>query len=75
MILQLSGAPPMSADLRQLPSHTRITWEMQLAHQTSTRTSVNEALQLVSAAVARLMPTRPAHPLASGLRRPMESAL
>lgn len=54
MLAQLTGAPPMSAELRALPLHTATTWSAQLHHQTSIRTAPDDALRIVNAVVAQL---------------------
>lgn len=54
LVTQLTGAPPMSAELRTLPSHTAATWSAQLDHQTSIPTTPDDAFRIVNAAVAQL---------------------
>lgn len=54
IVTQMTGAPPMPAELRTLPSYTAATWSAQLNHQTLVRTTPEDALRIVRAAVGRL---------------------
>lgn len=54
LIAQVSGAPPLAAEVQRLAPATAMTWDDQLAHQATDLMSADSALRIVRDAVERL---------------------